>query len=68
MDLVDTGIEIALEVKNILNEKNLENKNDNINKGKIELYASDITETMQNLKDIFFEKKGAEINNLLING
>jgi len=68
MDLVDTGVEIALEVQNILKEKSLENKNNNINKGQIELYASDITETMQNLKDIFFEKKGTEINKLLING
>jgi glutamate racemase len=68
MELIDTGIEIALEVKDILREKNLENKTSGDYKGKIELYASDITDTLQRLKDMFFGRNGTTIEKLIING
>ena len=68
LDLVDTGMEIAYEVKKILEEKNLAipGRDDKI--GTIELYASDITETYQRLKDIFFGTNGATITKLAITG
>ncbi len=68
MDLVDTGIEIAYEVDSILKEKNLANTGEKGKKGNIELYASDITETMLRLKDVFFGGNGITINKLIING
>ena len=65
ISLVDTGQEIAREVKKILSEENIENKSlDNI--GSIELYASDITESYMRLKDVFFGKTGTGINKLII--
>ena len=67
MDLVDTGIEIALEVKNILVERKLENKkNDDL--GNVELFASDTTETLKRLKKVFFFKNGTEIKKVILNG
>jgi glutamate racemase len=66
LDLVDTGIEIALEVQAILAEKGLENNGDNNKKGDIELYASDITETLSRLKDVFFGENGTTIKKLII--
>ncbi|TAL32450.1 MAG: glutamate racemase [Spirochaetes bacterium] len=65
IDLVDTGIEIAREVRAILKEKNLENGG---GAGHIELYASDITDTIQRLKEMFFGNNGSEIKKLEING
>ncbi len=65
MKLIDTGIEIACEVDSILKEKNLANTGE---KGNIELYASDITETMLRLKDVFFCGNYTAIQQLLING
>ena len=65
LDLVDTGVEIACEVKSLLEEKNLENTG---MAGRIELYASDITDTLQYLKEMFFGKNGSGINKLVIDG
>ena len=69
LSLIDTGHEIAYEVKQILQEKSLENNLDILgNKGNIELYASDITDNLMRLKDVFFEHKGTSIERLIING
>lgn len=68
VDLIDTGIEIAYEVEDILKEKNLDNKTLNDNKVNIELYASDITETLLRLKDLFFHANGSTIEKLIISG
>ncbi len=65
IDLIDTGIEIAQEVMSILKEKNLENKQVS---GDIKLYASDITDTLQRLKEMFFGKNGSRIEKLIIDG
>lgn len=65
MVLVDSGYEIALEAKQILKEKNLENSGV---AGKIELYASDITDTLQMLKNMFFGENGASMDKLTISG
>jgi glutamate racemase len=64
MDLVDTGEEIALEVKNLLSEKNIEKNN---GAGNITLLASDITETILHVKDMFFGEDTAQISKLVIN-
>ncbi|MCX7677935.1 MAG: glutamate racemase [Spirochaetes bacterium] len=63
--LVDSGYEVALEVQQMLKEKNLENSG---NMGKVELYASDITDTLQMLKNMFFGENGASINKLTLSG
>jgi len=63
MVLVDSGYEVALEIKRMLEEKNLENLN---NDGLVELYASDITDTLQRLKDMFFGANGSGIRKLII--
>ncbi len=68
IDLIDTGVEISSEVEDILKEKNLDNKTVNDNKVNIELYASDITETLMRLKDLFFHTNGSTIEKLVING
>lgn len=68
IDLIDTGMEIALEVREKLREKNLENKSDSDNKGKVELYSSDITDTLQKLKEMFFGTNGKGFKKLVING
>jgi glutamate racemase len=65
MDLIDTGIEIAREVRSILKEKSLENRE---GRGDIELYASDLTDTIQRLKSVFFGDNGSEIKKLVIPG
>jgi glutamate racemase len=65
LDLIDTGVEIALEVNSILREKNLENNGSNTD---IELYASDISDTLQRLKEMFFGKNRTEIKKLIIDG
>ncbi len=65
MDLIDTGIEIAREVRSILYEKSLENRE---GRGDIELYASDITDTIRRLKSVFFGDNGSEIQKLVIPG
>jgi glutamate racemase len=61
--LIDSGIEVAQEVKLILEEKNLANS---AQKGQIELYASDITDSMQMLKELFFGANGSEIKKMII--
>lgn len=66
--LVDTGEEIALEVEHILKQKNLENPGYSGHKGTVELYASDITDTLQRLKNVFFQRNGSEIQKLTITG
>ncbi len=63
MVLVDSGYEIALEIKRMLKEKNLENLR---NDGVVELYASDITDTLQRLKDMFFGENGSGIHKMII--
>lgn len=63
LDLVDTGEEIAKEVKKILTKKNLAN---NSSSGTIELLASDITDTMQSLKKLFFNGNDVPIEKLVI--
>ena len=68
MTLIDTGIEIAHEVRQILKGKNLENMRPPGYKGTIELYASDITDTMLRLKEIFFNHRGNSLQKLIING
>jgi glutamate racemase len=68
INLIDTGTEIALEVKQILKEKNLAINSISNNKGTIELFASDITETLLRLKSIFFHKKDIALSKLIING
>jgi len=68
LDLVDTGVEIAHEVRATLHKKNLENIGDPSHKGIIELYASDITDTLQRLKNMFFCKNDAKIEKLIISG
>ncbi len=68
MDLVDTGVEIAREVKAILREKNLAIENSDNKVGTIELYTSDITESMQRQKEIFFGPDGSEISQLRLKG
>ncbi len=65
IDLIDTGVEIAREVRALLKEKNLENEG---TAGHIELYASDITDTIQRLKLMFFGRDGSEIQKLEISG
>ncbi len=65
IDLVDTGIEIAFEVQQILKEKNLENIGAT---GDIELYASDLTDTLHRLQEMFFGKDGSSIQKLIIHG
>ncbi|MBN2403591.1 MAG: glutamate racemase [Spirochaetes bacterium] len=65
LSLIDTGEEIALEVKKILIKKNIENSG---TKGKITLYASDITDTIERLKDMFFGSDSNKINKLIIDG
>jgi glutamate racemase len=52
---IDTGYEVAQDVKSILYEKNLAN---NSIDSTIELYASDITENIKRLKKIFFGGNG----------
>ncbi len=68
IELVDTGIEIAYEVQTILKEKNLENTKGIGHKGNIELFASDLTETLQRLKEVFFGNHGFGFNKFIING
>ena len=68
MDLIDTGIEIALEVQQTIRKKNLENNAKKGIMGNIELYASDITDTLQRLRDIFFYNGNASFEKLIING
>ena len=68
LELIDTGVEIAYEVEKILKENNLDNKKAPDNNAQIELYASDITDTLMRLKDIFFGKHGTTINKLVISG
>jgi glutamate racemase len=63
ISLIDTGEEIALEVKNILKEKDIENFGA---KGKITLYASDITDTIERLKEMFFGADSSIITKLII--
>ncbi len=63
IDLIDTGEEVALEVQKILKEKNLENYGA---KGDINLYASDITDTLQRLKGMFFGDNAAHISRLIL--
>ncbi len=63
LDLVDTSEEIAREVKEILVKKNLAN---NSLSGKIELYASDITDTMHYLKSLFFSNDDVPVEKLTI--
>lgn len=65
MVLVDSGYEIAQEAKQMLKEKNLENSGA---AGRIELYASDITDTLQMLKNMFFGENGASMAKLTISG
>lgn len=65
IDLIDTGEEIALEVKNILIKNNIENKKE---KGKISLYASEMTDTIERLKNMFFGEDSPEITKLIIDG
>jgi glutamate racemase len=65
IDLIDTGEEIALEVKNILIENNIENKKV---KGQISLYASEMTDTIERLKNMFFGEDSPEITKLIIDG
>ncbi len=63
IDLIDTGEEVALEVQSILKEKNLDNSGAI---GDITLYASDITDTLQRLKGMFFGNNNAGISKLVI--
>ena len=63
IDLIDTGEEVALEVRGILKEKNIEN---NQPKGDITFYASDITDTLQRLKGMFFGENNVDISRLVI--
>lgn len=63
MVLVDSGFEVAQEIMRILAEKNLENLNKD---GLVELYASDITDTLQRLKEIFFGRNGSSIRKMVI--
>lgn len=63
VDLVDTGEEVALEVRDILKEKKLENRGQS---GVITFYASDITDTLQRLKGMFFGENNVEISKLVI--
>lgn len=65
IEQIDTSYEISLEVKSILNEKNLANKSAG---GTIELYASDMTETVSRLKKIFFGGNGIKLEQLKISG
>jgi glutamate racemase len=68
LNLVDTGMEIALEARNILLQKDLANDEKEGQKGTIELYASDITDAMLSLKELFFQEKGAKIEQLIPEG
>ena len=66
MDLIDTGIEIAHDVKSILTKKNMLQNFENKVIGSFELYASDITDSMQSLKDIFFGADSVKLSKLVI--
>jgi len=68
LTLIDTGVEIALDIQSILTEKNLAITSETNKVGTIELYTSDVTESMQNLKRIFFGGNGTEISQLNIKG
>lgn len=68
MDLIDTGVEIAREVEAILKEKNLAIGESNNKVGTIEMYTSDMTDSMQRLKTIFFGANSSEISQLRIKG
>lgn len=63
LDLIDTGVEIALEVQGILREKSLENPGRG---GDIELYASDLTDTLQRLQEMFFGRSASPIQKLIL--
>lgn len=63
MELIDTGEEIALEVKEILDKNKIANKT---GKGRITLYASDITDTIEQLKNMFFGEDSIKISKLVI--
>jgi glutamate racemase len=65
ISLIDTGEEIALEVNIILKEKNIENSRAG---GNITLYASDITDTIERLKNMFFGADANKISKLIIDG
>lgn len=63
IELIDTGEEVAIEVMGILKEKRLENEGRN---GQITFYASDITDTLQRLKGMFFGEDDVKISKLVI--
>lgn len=65
INLIDTGREIALDVQSILSEKGLENLSA---EGSIELFASDITDTIRRMKKMFFGGNGVKLEKLIING
>ncbi len=64
IDLVDTGEEIAHEVSSILQERQIFRNSDE--PGTVELYASDLTESMQLLKEKFFGINTARLTKLVI--
>jgi glutamate racemase len=63
IELVDSGVEVAWEAQRILAEKSLENSGGD---GGIELYTSDITDSMERLKELFFGNNGTKISKLII--
>jgi len=63
LTLIDTGVEIAHEVQEILREKSLENTGA---AGDIELYASDLTDTLQRLQEMFFGRSASPIKKLIL--
>ncbi|HON78603.1 MAG TPA: glutamate racemase [Spirochaetota bacterium] len=63
IELVDSGVEVAWEAQKILKEKNLENSDGD---GGIELYTSDITDSMERMKELFFGNNGTTISKLII--
>jgi glutamate racemase len=65
ISLIDTSEEIALELKKILKEKDIEKSGA---KGKITLFASEITDTIERLKDMFFGADSTKITKLVIDG
>jgi glutamate racemase len=68
MELIDTGEEIAREVKVLLEEKGLANQLEAGSSGNVELLASDITDAMKHLKRQFFNHKEIEISKLILSG
>ena len=65
LNLIDAGLETAIEVKSILKAEKLMNTGE---EGEISLFASDITNNLKQLKKMFFGTNSACIAKLILDG